>query len=128
MAPDATPTLEPLDEAVDHIRGAAGARVILVYGDYECPYTRLAFREIERLEDELDRVVVGPRRALEVGRADLRVVVEDLEHAAHDAGLVARRSALIYHGQHGIVVTGAGERSPPREQRRVAWRARERAA
>jgi|SRR5437588_9654397 len=53
MAPDATPTLEPLDEAVDHIRGAAGARVILVYGDYECPYTRLAFREIERLEDEL---------------------------------------------------------------------------
>jgi len=45
--------LEPLDEAVDHVRGAAGARVILVYGDYECPYTRLAFREIERLEDEL---------------------------------------------------------------------------
>jgi protein-disulfide isomerase len=47
------PTLEPLDETVDHVRGAAGAPVILMYGDYECPYTRLAFREIERVEDEL---------------------------------------------------------------------------
>ena len=49
----ATPSLEPLDEAVDHVRGATGAPVILVYGDYECPYTRLAFREIERVEQEL---------------------------------------------------------------------------
>jgi protein-disulfide isomerase len=47
------PTLEPLDETVDHVRGAAGAPVILMYGDYECPYTRLAVREIERVEDEL---------------------------------------------------------------------------
>ena len=47
------PTLEPLDEALDHVRGAAGAPVILMYGDYECPYTRLAVREIERVEDEL---------------------------------------------------------------------------
>jgi protein-disulfide isomerase len=28
-------------------------RVILEYGDYECPYSRQAFREIERLEGEL---------------------------------------------------------------------------
>ena len=53
MAADRAPILEPLDEAVDHVRGAAGARVILMYGDYECPYTRLAFREIERVEQEL---------------------------------------------------------------------------
>jgi formate-nitrite transporter family protein len=42
--------IEPLDEAVDHVRGPEGARLILVYGDYECPYTRRAYREIERLE------------------------------------------------------------------------------
>jgi len=47
------PNLEPLDEAVDHVRGPAGAPLIIEYGDYECPYSRLAFREIERLEQEL---------------------------------------------------------------------------
>ena len=45
--------VEPLDEAVDHVRGRAGTPVILEYGDYECPYSRQAFREIERLEREL---------------------------------------------------------------------------
>jgi protein-disulfide isomerase len=48
-----TPRLEPLDEQVDHVRGEAGAPVILEYGDYECPYSRQAFRGIERVEQEL---------------------------------------------------------------------------
>jgi protein-disulfide isomerase len=42
----------PLDDEVDHIRGAAG-RVIFEYGDYECPYSRRAFRVIERIERQL---------------------------------------------------------------------------
>jgi protein-disulfide isomerase len=46
-------TLEPLDEAVDHVRGPRGGGLILVYGDYECPYTRRAYREIERVEARL---------------------------------------------------------------------------
>ena len=29
--------LEPLDQQVDHMRGPAGGRAILEYGDYECP-------------------------------------------------------------------------------------------
>jgi protein-disulfide isomerase len=45
--------VEPLDERVDHVRGEAGAAVILEYGDYECPYSRQAFRAIERVEREL---------------------------------------------------------------------------
>jgi protein-disulfide isomerase len=45
--------VEPLDERVDHVRGEAGAPVILEYGDYECPYSRQAFRAIERVEREL---------------------------------------------------------------------------
>ena len=50
---DTAPMVEPLDEQVDHVRGEAGAPVILEYGDYECPYSRQAFRSIERVEREL---------------------------------------------------------------------------
>jgi protein-disulfide isomerase len=45
--------VEPLDEALDHVRGAAGARLILEYGDYECPFSRAAYRSIQRLEAEV---------------------------------------------------------------------------
>jgi protein-disulfide isomerase len=46
-------TLQPLDAAVDHVRGSPAGRVILEYGDYECPYSRQAFRAIEAVEKEL---------------------------------------------------------------------------
>ena len=46
--------MEPLDPAVDHVRGSAGDRVILEYGDYECPYSREAYREIEKVERQLN--------------------------------------------------------------------------
>src|SRR4051812_4583199 len=46
-------TMEPLDDAVDHIRGSSAGRLIVEYGDYECPYSRQAFREIERVESRL---------------------------------------------------------------------------
>jgi len=49
-----TPSLQPLDETVDHVRGASAGRLILEYGDYECPYSRRAYREIERVEARLD--------------------------------------------------------------------------
>ena len=47
-----TQTVEPLDE-VDHVRGPSSGRLIVEYGDYECPYSRQAFREIERVEQRL---------------------------------------------------------------------------
>jgi protein-disulfide isomerase len=48
---DLTPSVD-LDR--DHWRGGARAAVTLVeFGDYECPYSRLAFRSIQRLEAEL---------------------------------------------------------------------------
>ena len=47
------PTLAPLDEEVDHVRGPTSGRLIVEYGDYECPYSRQAFREIERVEQSL---------------------------------------------------------------------------
>jgi protein-disulfide isomerase len=33
-----------------HVRGPASAPLILEYGDYECPYSRRAYREIQRVE------------------------------------------------------------------------------
>jgi protein-disulfide isomerase len=45
--------MEPIDEAYDHVRGAPGGRLIVEYGDYECPYSRQAFRAIEQVEARL---------------------------------------------------------------------------
>jgi protein-disulfide isomerase len=39
---------------VDHVRGDPEGRAILEYGDYECPYSRRAFREVERVERRLE--------------------------------------------------------------------------
>jgi len=48
---DLTP---PVDIDRDHWRGGEPAAVTLVeYGDYECPYSRMAFRAIQRLEEQL---------------------------------------------------------------------------
>ena len=46
--------LAPLDEKVDHVRGASAGRLIIEYGDYECPYSRQAFHAIEQVEQRLD--------------------------------------------------------------------------
>jgi len=50
-------TLAPLDEKVDHVRGPLGGRLIIEYGDYECPYSRQAFHAIERVEQQLGGTV-----------------------------------------------------------------------
>ena len=52
--PDDSPLdLAPLDENVDHVRGSPAGRVILEYGDYECPYSRQAFHAIEQVKRQL---------------------------------------------------------------------------
>jgi protein-disulfide isomerase len=38
-------------EVRDHVRGSRGP-TLLVFGDYECPYTRAAYRSVESLEAE----------------------------------------------------------------------------
>jgi protein-disulfide isomerase len=54
MPENRQPTMEPLEEEVDHVRGPSAARVLVEYGDYECPYSRQAFQSIERVERQLD--------------------------------------------------------------------------
>src|SRR5258706_2427185 len=58
MTLDAAPELpelaiEPLDEQVDHVRGPSAGHLIVEYGDYECPYSRRAFRELEQVEQSV---------------------------------------------------------------------------
>ena len=45
--------MEPLDDTIDHVRGGSEGRPIVEYGDYECPYSRQAFREVQRVESQL---------------------------------------------------------------------------
>ena len=44
--------LSPIDPNVDHIRGPDGSPLIIEYGDYECPYSRAAYRAIQTLAAE----------------------------------------------------------------------------
>jgi protein-disulfide isomerase len=45
--------LEPLAPD-DHVRGDPSGRTLVEYGDYECPDSRRAYREIQRVEHQLD--------------------------------------------------------------------------
>jgi protein-disulfide isomerase len=45
--------LAPLDQKIDHVRGSPAGRLIIEYGDYECPYSRQAFRAIQQVEQQL---------------------------------------------------------------------------
>jgi protein-disulfide isomerase len=53
MPQDHEMVLAPLDEKVDHVRGAPAGPLIIEYGDYECPYSRQAFHAIEQVERQL---------------------------------------------------------------------------
>jgi len=53
MPEDRQLALAPLDEKVDHVRGSSAGRLIIEYGDYECPYSRQAFHAIEQVEQRL---------------------------------------------------------------------------
>jgi protein-disulfide isomerase len=54
MGPVVDELRPPVDPDRDHWRGGEHAAVTLVeYGDYQCPYSRLAFRAIQRLERQL---------------------------------------------------------------------------
>jgi protein-disulfide isomerase len=62
MTVNATPqdrqlAVAPPDETVDHVRGAPGGRLIIEYGDYQCPYSRQAYRAIGQVEQRLGGTV-----------------------------------------------------------------------
>jgi hypothetical protein len=52
MPDDRELALAPLDEKADHVRGSPAGRLIIEYGDYECPYSRQAFQAIWRTRSQ----------------------------------------------------------------------------
>src|SRR3954468_94057 len=97
-----TRTLELLDEAVDHVRGKPSGTVIVEYGDYECPYSRKAYRQIQRAESTLDGIRFAFRQfplttihphALAASAAAEAAALQDRFWDMHDL-LFHRQSAL----------------------------------
>lgn len=94
--------LQPIDDAVDHVRGPALGPTLLVYGDYECPYTRKATREIEVLQsdDPTVRVVFRNFPLTEIHPHALAAAT-----AAEAADLQGRfwdMHDLLFHRQHAL--------------------------
>jgi protein-disulfide isomerase len=53
MPGDRELALAPLEAEADHVRGSPAGRLIIKYGDYECPYSRQAFHAIGQVERQL---------------------------------------------------------------------------
>jgi protein-disulfide isomerase len=95
--------IETLEEAVDHVRGPAAARLIVEYGDYECPYSRQAFREIERVERQFDGGVRFAFRHFPLTEVHPHALAASL--AAEAAALQDRfweMHELLFHRQHAL--------------------------
>jgi protein-disulfide isomerase len=99
------PAVEPLDERVDHVRGPTDAPLILEYGDYECPYSRQAYREIERVERELGRGVRVRFAFRHFPLVDIHPHALAAAAAAEAASLQGRfwqMHELLLHRQHAL--------------------------
>ena len=95
--------IEPLDETVDHVRGPAGARLIVEYGDYECPYSRQAYRSIERVEKEFSQGVRFAFRHFPLTEIHPHALAG--ARAAEAAALQGRfweMHELLFHRQHAL--------------------------
>jgi protein-disulfide isomerase len=95
--------IDPVDEQVDHVRGPAGTRLIVEYGDYECPYSRQAFRQIERVERTLSGGVRFAFRHFPL--TDIHPDALAAAAAAEAASLQRRfweMHELLFHGQKAL--------------------------
>jgi protein-disulfide isomerase len=95
--------MEPLDAAVDHVRGSETGRLIVEYGDYECPYSRQAFRAIERVESKLGDNVRFAFRHFPLTEIHPHALAASL--AAEAAALQGRfweMHEMLFHRQHAL--------------------------
>jgi protein-disulfide isomerase len=95
--------MEPIDEAHDHVRGAPDGRLIVEYGDYECPYSRQAFRAIEQVEERLSGAVRFAFRHFPL--TEIHPHAASAAAAAEAAALQDRfwqMHALLFHRQKAL--------------------------
>ncbi|MCW2572552.1 MAG: formate/nitrite transporter [Frankiales bacterium] len=92
-----------IDEAVDHIRGPVGTPVILMYGDFECPDTRLANREIQQVERQLEGQVRYAFRQLPLTEIHPHALAASLAtEAAHQQARFWDMHDLLFHRQKAL--------------------------
>ncbi len=92
-----------IDEGVDHVRGAPTGHLILEYGDYECPYSRQAYREIQRVERQLGDQVRFAFRHFPLMRIHVHAAAATA--AAEAAGMQGRfweMHDLLFHRQKAL--------------------------
>ena len=95
--------MEPLDEVVDHVRGGLEGRLIVEYGDYECPYSRQAFREVEFVESRLgDRVRFAFRHFPLTEIHPHALAASAAAEAAAMQGRFWEMHELLFHRQHAL--------------------------
>jgi Na+:H+ antiporter, NhaA family len=95
--------IEPLDDAVDHVRGPAAGALIVEYGDYECPYSRQAYRAIERVETQLTDAVRFAFRHFPLTEIHPHALAAS--RAAEAAALQGRfweMHNVLFHGQRAL--------------------------
>ena len=90
---------EALNEEVDHVRGPSAGRVILEYGDYECPYSRQAFREIQRLVQDLGDVRFAFRHFPLIEIHPHALAAAGAAEAAAHQGRFWQMHELLFHRQ-----------------------------
>src|SRR3954463_3131456 len=107
---DRAPMVGPLDEQVDHVRGEASAPLILEYGDYECPYSRQAYRAIERVERELAGGVRFAFRHFPLTEIHPHALAAaEAAEAASLRGLFWQMHELLFHRQHALAADALQE-------------------
>ena len=99
---DHEPVLQPVDETVDHVRGSPAGPLILEYGDYECLYSRQAFRAIERVEQELGGVRFCFRHFPLTGIHPHALAAAAAAEAAVRQGRFWDMHAMLFHSQRAL--------------------------
>jgi protein-disulfide isomerase len=96
--------LTPVDPAVDHWRwGADPETTVVMYGDFECPYTRMAYRILQGLEQEM-----GDRLRLVFRHFPLTPIHPHAEPAAEASEAAAQQDRywemhdLLFHNQKAL--------------------------
>ena len=91
-----------LEAGIDHVLGAPAGRTIVEYGDYECPYSRRAFREIERVLDRGSGVRFAFRHYPLTEIHPHALSASAAAEAATRQGRFWEMHALLFHRQHAL--------------------------
>src|SRR6202030_99695 len=92
-----------VDDKVDHVRGGPAGHLLIEYGDYECPFSRQAFGQIEQVEQRLNGEVCFAFRHFPL--TDIHPHALAAAAAAEAAAVQGRfwdMHEVLFHGQTAL--------------------------